>query len=44
MAICDYCKGEMLTVSDCAENRVVEYPDGEKLNATPSQGAIWTRP
>lgn len=31
MAICTFCKKEMLNVDDCAWNREVHYPDGSKL-------------
>lgn len=35
MAICNWCNQDMLTADDCSENREIEYPDGEKLNAVP---------
>lgn len=34
MAICGFCEKDMLEVDDCSWNRIVEYPDGEKLPAS----------
>ena len=31
MAICNWCKQEMLEADDCTANTVVEFPDGVKL-------------
>lgn len=37
MALCDYCKQEMLTASGCmwAEEHGIEFPDGTKIDAIP---------
>jgi hypothetical protein len=37
MAICNWCKKDMLIVDGCAGNAVVEYPDGEDLPSIPFQ-------
>lgn len=34
-AICSVCSEDMLAVADCRWNRLVEYRDGEALNAVP---------
>src|SRR5262245_36221112 len=35
MAICHYCKADMLIAEDCAGNRRVEYKDGTSNDAIP---------
>ena len=35
MAICDWCRQEMLTADDCSVNHQIEYPDGTVLPGIP---------
>lgn len=35
MAICNWCKKDMLLVDGCSGNAVVEYPDGEDVPSIP---------
>ena len=35
MEICNWCKQDMLKVSDCKDNTEVEYPDGTKMPSVP---------
>ena len=38
MAICDWCKQDMLKVKSCPANTEVEFPTGEVLPAIPFEG------
>lgn len=42
MAICNWCKQEMLTADDCTANRTVKYPDGVELPSIPYENEYVT--
>ena len=35
MAVCDYCKEDMLLTDDCSWNRLVEFPEGDSMPSVP---------
>jgi len=36
MAVCSWCKGDMLVVDGCSGNQTVDFPDGNSMKSVPN--------
>jgi hypothetical protein len=39
VALCEWCKKDMLTVDGCTGNKKIEFPDGSQLDSLPYYGS-----
>jgi len=39
VALCEWCKKDMLTVDGCTGNKKIEFPDGSQLDSLPYDGS-----